>query len=120
MNSEFLFGGALIFANTALKPLFLLVIELHVISQITLATCLELAVITRIRYPKMYGLVLFEIIFVCEILSAVIAKKDRPRQLKMYYIHMFLEVVFINEYSATLFARVLHTFMYALFVFLEI
>ena len=81
MNSETLFGGALIFANTAFKPLFLLVIELHVISQITLATCLELAVITRIRYPKMYGLVLFEIIFVCEILSAVIATKDRPRQL---------------------------------------
>ena len=81
MNSETLLGGALIFANTAFKPLFLLVIELHVISQITLATCLELAVITRIRYPKMYGLVLFEIIFVREILSAVIATKDRPRQL---------------------------------------
>ena len=53
MNSETLFGGALIFANTAFKSLFLLVNELHVISQTTLATCLELADITRIRYPKM-------------------------------------------------------------------
>ena len=68
----------------------------------------------------MYGLVPFEITLVCKFLSTVIAKQDWPGELSMYDNNMFLEIVFMKEFLATLFAGILHFFMYTLYMFLEI